>query len=105
MPRATDEAEARMVKFQRLTADLRRVRLLKRSVLLVSVLLGVAAPSALADAVQSSNWAGYAAHRAGVRFTKVVAAWRQPAASCVRSHRTFSAVWVGIGGYSASSDA
>jgi hypothetical protein len=94
-----------MVKFQKLTADLGRVRLLKRSVLLVSVLLGVAAPSALADTVHSSNWAGYAVHRAGVHFTKVLAAWRQPAASCVRGHRTFSAVWVGLGGYRTSSDA
>src|SRR5438045_7249221 len=105
MRRAVDEAEGRMVKFQKRTADLGRVRLLKRLVLLILAFLGVAAPSALADSVQSSNWAGYTVHRAGVRFTKVLAAWRQPAPSCVGGQRTFSAVWVGLGGYSASSSA
>jgi hypothetical protein len=65
----------------------------------------IAAPSALADAVSSSNWAGYAAHRAGIRFTKVLARWTQPSAQCTAGHRAYSALWVGLGGYNASSDA
>jgi hypothetical protein len=59
----------------------------------------------MAETVQSSNWAGYAVHRAGVRFTKVFAAWGQPRVTCVRGQRSFSAVWVGLGGYSESSNA
>jgi hypothetical protein len=65
----------------------------------------VAAPSALADSTQSSNWAGYAVHRSGVRFTRVFGAWRQPTASCLTGVPTFSSVWVGLGGYSERSNA
>jgi hypothetical protein len=65
----------------------------------------IAAPSALADTVSSSNWAGYAVHRPGVRFTRVLAGWTQPTAQCVAGHRTYSALWVGLGGYNASSNA
>jgi Peptidase A4 family len=64
-----------------------------------------AAPSALADSVSSSNWAGYAVHRAGVRFSKVLAAWTQPTVNCSAGHPTYSALWVGLGGYSESSNA
>jgi Peptidase A4 family len=64
-----------------------------------------AAPPAFADSVSSSNWAGYAVHRPGVRFTKVLGAWTQPSASCTTGRRTYSAMWVGLGGYSASSNA
>ena len=35
------------------------------------------------------------------RFSSVSGAWTQPAATCSRG-RTYSAVWVGLGGYSAS---
>jgi Peptidase A4 family len=94
-----------MVKFQDRFPDAYLMRLLKRVALVASACLGLAAPSAMADTVQSSNWAGYAVHRAGVRFTKVFAAWRQPRATCVRGQRSFSAVWVGLGGYNQSSNA
>jgi hypothetical protein len=76
-----------------------------RLTVVVSALLGLFAPAALADTVQSSNWAGYAVHRAGVRFTKIVAAWRQPNAICPQGRSSYSAVWVGLGGYSGSSQA
>ncbi len=70
------------------------------------VLLAVAgAGSAAADTTTSSNWAGYAVHRPGVRFTKVIGAWRQPRARCTAGRRTYSAIWVGLGGYSVSSRA
>jgi len=63
------------------------------------------APAALADSTSSSNWAGYAAHRAGVSFRTVFASWTQPTATCARGRQTYSAYWVGLGGYSPSSDA
>jgi Peptidase A4 family len=64
-----------------------------------------AAPSALADTSQSSNWAGYAAHHTGVNFSKVVGEWVQPTAACTAGQPTYSSVWVGLGGYSLSSKA
>jgi hypothetical protein len=70
---------------------------------LALVLLG--APAALADSVQSSNWAGYAAHRGRVKFKRVTGSWRQPTATCTPGHATYSSVWVGLGGYSESSRA
>jgi hypothetical protein len=65
----------------------------------------VCAPAALADTSQSSNWAGYAIHRDGVSFSKVIGAWRQPDATCTPGTPSYSAVWVGIGGYSITSNA
>jgi hypothetical protein len=65
----------------------------------------VAAPAASADNVQSSNWAGYAAHRGSVKFKRVSGTWRQPKATCTPGHATYSSVWVGLGGYSRSSKA
>jgi hypothetical protein len=62
-----------------------------------------AAPAALADTGDSSNWAGYAVH--GTQFHEVSATWRQPAVSCVRGHDSYSAYWVGLGGFSAGSQA
>lgn len=63
------------------------------------------APAALADATQSSNWAGYAIHRSGVSFTTVIGAWRQPSATCPADIPTYSSVWVGLGGYRVGSRA
>jgi hypothetical protein len=62
----------------------------------------VAAPSAGAATLLSNNWAGYlAVPRASVgsRFSSVSGSWRQPAAGCSAGRETFSAVWVGLGGY------
>jgi hypothetical protein len=64
-----------------------------------------AVPAAAADTTLSSNWAGYAVHRSGVKFQKVSAAWQQPSAKCTRGDRTYSAIWVGLGGYSETSQA
>jgi Peptidase A4 family len=64
-----------------------------------------AAPPAAANTVNSANWAGYAVHRTGVSFTKVVGAWRAPRPKCGRDAHTYSAVWVGLGGYSTSAQA
>ncbi|MDQ6835670.1 MAG: G1 family endopeptidase [Actinomycetota bacterium] len=79
-------------------------RWLRVSLLAGALSLFTAAP-AVADSVQSSNWAGYATHRSGVRFTRVVGTWRQPTARCVAGSPSFSSVWVGIGGFSINSQA
>jgi len=65
----------------------------------------VLAPSAVADVTQSTNWAGYAVHRTGPGFRAIEAWWRQPVLRCSRAQRTFSSYWVGLGGYSATSQA
>jgi hypothetical protein len=64
-----------------------------------------AAPASLADSSTSSNWAGYAAHRAHVKFHRVFAWWVQPSLTCTPGHATYSAFWVGLGGFSLSSNA
>jgi Peptidase A4 family len=92
------------------TARTRRRRVpaairLPGAVLLSALLLLAAAPAALADTTESANWAGYAAHRSGVEFKKVVATWRQPSASCSAGNPTFSSIWIGLGGYSLSAQA
>jgi hypothetical protein len=80
--------------------------ILRRLVLPLAVLCGLTlAPPALAGATTSSNWAGYSAHRSGVRFKRVLGTWRQPSATCVPGVATYSSVWVGLGGYSTTSSA
>jgi len=50
----------------------------------------------------SSNWAGYAVtHRKP--FTSVTGKWVQPTATCSDLSSTYSAFWVGLGGFSANS--
>jgi hypothetical protein len=46
----------------------------------------------------SANWAGYA-DTAYAPLSAVSAEWVQPAASCDQPYPTYSAFWVGIGGY------
>jgi Peptidase A4 family len=57
------------------------------------------APAALAKTTSSSNWAGYAVHHPNASFRQVSGTWTQPGASCVSGESSYSAVWVGIGGY------
>jgi hypothetical protein len=70
----------------------------------ILIALGLAVPAA-ADTTTSSNWAGYAVHHSGMRFTKVIGSWRQPSVHCTAGRRTYSAMWVGLGGYGISSRA
>jgi Peptidase A4 family len=65
----------------------------------------VGAPAAMANTTRSTNWAGYAIHRAGVSFRQVSATWTQPDATCVPGQPSYSAEWVGLGGYKVTSDA
>jgi hypothetical protein len=63
------------------------------------------APAAAAETSTSSNWAGYAVMRAGVRFSRVSAAWTVPVVDCSARETRWSAVWVGLGGYDDDSPA
>ncbi len=76
-----------------------------RALLAAASLALAAAPPALADTSDSSNWAGYAIHGTGVSFQQVTAQWRQPIAKCVPARPTYSAAWVGLGGFSETSTA
>lgn len=64
-----------------------------------------AAPAALADTSTSANWAGFAVHKPGVNFRKVTGTWVQPTATCTPGSQSYSAFWVGIGGYYLNSSA
>jgi len=59
--------------------------------------------AALADTSGSSNWSGYAVHHNGTAFKHVTGSWRQPTGSCAAGAPTFSAFWVGLGGYAQNS--
>lgn len=65
----------------------------------------IGASAAMANTTQSTNWAGYAVHRAGVSFRHVSATWIQPGATCSGGEPSYSSVWVGLGGYSPTSNA
>jgi Peptidase A4 family len=73
--------------------------------LLVFAAVLAGAPAAMANTTKSTNWAGYAIHRDGVSFHQVSATWNQPNATCVGGHPSYSAAWVGLGGYSPTSGA
>jgi hypothetical protein len=55
------------------------------------------------DMETSSNWAGYAVTPATggavTSFTNVVGTWVQPAVSCTAGTPSYSAFWVGLGGF------
>ena len=55
------------------------------------------------DMETSSNWAGYAVTPASggavTSFTNVVGTWVQPAVSCTAGTPSYSAFWVGLGGF------
>jgi hypothetical protein len=72
---------------------------------LIAATCAVAAPAALADTTDSSNWAGYAVHKPGVSFRTVSGTWRQPNAKCTPGAQSYSAFWVGIGGFSLNAPA
>ena len=67
-----------------------------------------ASASANAAASVSSNWAGYAVvPSAGGRsaFSSISGSWTVPAATCSDRGDTYSAAWVGLGGFHESSHA
>src|SRR4051794_9720021 len=83
-------------------------------------LLSAAASAAPAATTVSSNWAGYSvvptdlvdaegnvqsSSSTSTTFTRVSGTWVQPSATCTVSTPTYSAFWVGLGGYAADSQA
>jgi hypothetical protein len=73
------------------------------------------ASAATSDAA-SSNWGGYAvadaatiaggsAGAATQRFTSVTGTWKQPKVACTAGAATYSAFWVGLGGFATDSPA
>jgi hypothetical protein len=65
---------------------------------------GFQAAAAAAASEVSTNWAGYAVSSTTKRapFTSVTGRWIQPASSC-NGDQTYSAFWVGLGGFSRNS--
>jgi hypothetical protein len=97
-------------------ADAHPARMRHKLLLTVCVALAaplpIAAQAAAATARQSasgtassSNWAGYVVRKSGVHFKRVIGAWNVPAVTCTSGHATYSASWIGLGGYSSSSKA
>src|SRR6476646_1825620 len=85
-----------------------RGAVLAGAVALALVLSGAIAPGAFAASTVSSNWGGYVALPAGGAqqgFRSVSGSWRVPRVSCSAGLDTYSAAWVGLGGYRKSSNA
>ena len=72
-----------------------------RSLLLAGAFAALAAVDAQAST--STNWSGYVAH--GPKFRTVGALWTEPTLTCAPDTQSYSALWVGIGGYSLRSKA
>jgi hypothetical protein len=72
------------------------------------VCAGVGTAAVRDDVAVSSNWAGYAvtgSSSAPTSFSSVSAIWKQPKATCTIGSATYSAFWVGLGGFSETSRA
>jgi hypothetical protein len=90
---------------------------LARAVAVIAGALAVAAPAPAAFAARSGdvltdssvNWAGYVVaarpFSPPLRFTSVSGAWKQPAVTCTPGAPSAAALWVGLGGSTASSKA
>jgi hypothetical protein len=63
------------------------------------------APGAAGAATTTTNWAGYGAVRSGVKYRKVTSSWVVPKVTCTAGTPTYSAAWIGLGGYSETSQA
>jgi hypothetical protein len=66
---------------------------------------GVATAQAATVNTTSSNWAGYAVRRTGTSFRRVSGTWTVPTVDCTDGNESYSANWVGLGGYSTTSQA
>jgi hypothetical protein len=81
---------------------------LSRSAILAGLAAAILAAPAAADGASttSSNWAGYAVSKPGVKFRRVAATWVVPTAACsAAGRRRYSAAWLGLGGYHTTSTA
>jgi hypothetical protein len=62
--------------------------------------------SAAASAAVSANWAGYAVTGTSTTYTSATATWKEPKVTCgAEDAGKAAAFWVGLGGYSESSEA
>lgn len=69
-----------------------------------AALIAPSGAGAATSTTTSTNWAGYAA--TGKTFKRVSGTWVQPAVDCSSGESTsYSATWVGLGGYSSDSNA
>lgn len=67
---------------------------------------GAGVASAQAATTTSANWAGYAVRKTGTTFRHVGGTWTVPAVDCTNnSGESYSANWVGLGGYASTSKA
>lgn len=86
-------------------------RIARRAALLCGLLaIGASWATAAAGAATSvsTNWAGYVAVQSASgssHFSSVSGTWTQPSATCSNGRAAYSAVWVGLGGYSESASA
>jgi hypothetical protein len=74
----------------------------------IATLVACAVPAdagAATRSATSSNWAGYAVSKSGVRFRRVSGTWVQPTATCTSGRRRYSAYWLGLGGLHTTSTA
>lgn len=88
------------------------LRRIARSAALLCGLLAIGASWATAAAGAatsvSTNWAGYVAVQSASgssHFSSVSGTWTQPSATCSNGKAAYSAVWVGLDGYSESASA
>jgi hypothetical protein len=92
------------------TPTVPRLRSLRRCTLagmLAGVVLALAAAPAGASTL-SSNWAGWVAlptSSSHASFNSVSGTWQVPKLACSAGQSTYSAAWVGLGGYRQSSNA
>lgn len=79
------------------------------TVALVCAILAAGAASAASAAVSvSSNWAGYAvvpSTHGPSAFSSISGSWKVPTATCSAGGETYSATWVGLGGFHENSQA
>lgn len=74
----------------------------KRALAPLIAVAALASLPAAADATSvSTNWAGYAALPSASThtFSSVSGIWTEPSATCTTGQQSYSAVWVGLGGY------
>jgi hypothetical protein len=84
----------------------RRLSSALSGVAIVVVLSAFGASSAAAAGIElvkgvSANWSGYATTRTTVsdKFKRIAGSWTQPAGQCSHGSSTYSAIWVGLGGF------
>jgi hypothetical protein len=73
--------------------------------LIVALALLAVPAAAAANTTTSANWSGYAVHGHGVDFRRIAGRWTVPKAVCTTGTASYSATWVGIGGYDLTSAA